>query len=81
MERTAILTKVQGIVVDRLGADLSAATEEAHIVDDLGADSLDRVDLIMEVEKQFNVAIPDAAAEGLETIGQVVDYIEKNQTG
>lgn len=73
-----IKSKVTKIIVDKLGVDESDVTLEASFTNDLGADSLDTVELIMEFEKEFNIAIPDDQAEKIGTVGQAVDYIEKN---
>ena len=62
----------------KLGVDQSEVTPEASFTNDLGADSLDTVELIMEFEKEFNIAIPDDQAEKIQTVGQAVDYVEKN---
>ncbi|MFO7869757.1 MAG: acyl carrier protein [Bacteroidales bacterium] len=73
-----IASKVQAIIVDKLGVDDSEVTPEANFTNDLGADSLDTVELIMEFEKEFNIAIPDEQAEGIATVGDAISYIEKN---
>ena len=73
-----IAAKVKSIIVDKLGVDEKEVTAEASFTNDLGADSLDTVELIMEFEKEFNIAIPDDQAEKISTVGQAVDYIEKN---
>lgn len=73
-----IKSKVTKIIVDKLGVDESEVTLEASFTNDLGADSLDTVELIMEFEKEFNIAIPDDQAEKIGTVGQAIDYIEKN---
>lgn len=73
-----IKSKVASIIVDKLGVDESEVTSEANFTNDLGADSLDTVELIMEFEKEFNIAIPDDQAEKIATVGQAVDYIEQN---
>ena len=77
-EMSDIKSKVTKIIVDKLGVDESEVTTEASFTNDLGADSLDTVELIMEFEKEFNIAIPDDQAEQIGTVGQAVDYIEKN---
>ena len=69
--------KVKDVIIDKLGVDESAITEEAHFVNDLGADSLDTVELIMEFEEEFSIEIPDEDAEKLQSVGQAVDYITK----
>ncbi len=73
-----IKSKVTKIIVDKLGVDESDVTMEANFTNDLGADSLDTVELIMEFEKEFNIAIPDDQAEKIGTVGSAVEYIEKN---
>jgi acyl carrier protein len=73
-----IKSKVVAIIVDKLGVEESEVTLEASFTNDLGADSLDTVELIMEFEKEFNIAIPDDQAEKIGTVGQAVDYIENN---
>ena len=73
-----IAEKVKAIIVDKLGVEMSEVTPEASFTNDLGADSLDTVELIMEFEKEFNIAIPDDQAEKIATVGQAVEYIEKN---
>jgi len=73
-----IATKVKAIIVDKLGVDEKEVTPEASFTNDLGADSLDTVELIMEFEKQFNIAIPDDKAEKISTVGDAIAYLEKN---
>jgi acyl carrier protein len=73
-----IKTRVISIIVDKLGVAESEVTNEASFTNDLGADSLDTVELIMEFEKEFNIAIPDEQAETIGTVGQAVSYLEKN---
>jgi acyl carrier protein len=73
-----IKSKVTKIIVDKLGVDESEVTLEASFTNDLGADSLDTVELIMEFEKEFNIAIPDDQAEKIGTVGQAIDYIQNN---
>ena len=73
-----ITTKVIAIVVDKLGVDESQVTPEANFTSDLGADSLDTVELIMELEKEFNISIPDDQAEKIATVGDAIAYIEEN---
>jgi len=73
-----IKSKVISIIVDKLGVDESEVTLEASFTNDLGADSLDTVELIMEFEKEFNIAIPDDQAENIATVGEAVKYIEDN---
>ena len=73
-----IATKVKEIIVDKLGVDESEVTSEASFTNDLGADSLDTVELIMEFEKEFNIGIPDDQAETISTVGDAIKYIEEN---
>ncbi|AYQ35827.1 MULTISPECIES: acyl carrier protein [Runella] len=73
-----IASKVKQIIVDKLGVDAAEVTDEASFTNDLGADSLDTVELIMEFEKEFNVSIPDDQAENIGTVGQAVKYLEEN---
>lgn len=74
-----IAEKVKSIIVDKLGVELSEATPEASFANDLGADSLDTVELIMEFEKEFNISIPDEAAEKIVTVGDAIKYLEENK--
>ena len=73
-----IANKVKSIIVDKLGVDEAEVTNEASFTNDLGADSLDTVELIMEFEKEFNIAIPDEQAEKISTVGDAIAYIETN---
>ena len=73
-----VTTKVKAIIVDKLGVDENEVTNEASFTNDLGADSLDTVELIMEFEKEFNIAIPDDQAEKIGTVGEAITYIEDN---
>jgi len=73
-----IAGSVKSIIVDKLGVDENEVTTEASFTNDLGADSLDTVELIMEFEKEFNIAIPDDQAEKIATVGDAVKYIEDN---
>ena len=73
-----IASKVKEIIVDKLGVDESEVTPEASFTNDLGADSLDTVELIMEFEKEFNISIPDEEAENIATVCQAIDFLEKN---
>ncbi len=72
-----IANKVKEIIVDKLGVDMSEVNEEAHFVNDLGADSLDTVELIMEFEKEFDISIPDEDAEKIQTVGDAIKYVEE----
>ena len=69
--------KVKEVIIDKLGVDEDAIKTEAHFVNDLGADSIDTVELIMEFEEEFGIEIPDEEAENITTVGSAVDYIEK----
>ena len=73
-----ISEKVKEIIVDKLGVDESEVTPEASFTNDLGADSLDTVELIMEFENEFNISIPDDQAEGIQTVGDAIKYVEEN---
>jgi len=73
-----IASRVKAIIVDKLGVDENEVRNEASFTNDLGADSLDTVELIMEFEKEFNIAIPDDQAEKITTVGEAIAYIEKN---
>jgi len=73
-----VQSKVVAIIVDKLGVEESEVTNEASFTNDLGADSLDTVELIMEFEKEFNIAIPDDQAENIQTVGDAVNYIAEN---
>ena len=73
------LEKVKEIVIDKLGVDSSKITSEAKFIDDLGADSLDTVELIMQFEEDFSLEIPDDDAENILSVKQAVDYIIKNK--
>ena len=70
-----IAEKVKAIIVDKLGVDESEVTNEANFINDLGADSLDTVELIMEFEKEFDIQIPDDKAEAIVTVGDAVSFI------
>jgi acyl carrier protein len=73
-----IASRVKAIIIDKLGVEESEITPESNFTNDLGADSLDTVELIMEFEKEFNIAIPDDQAEKIGTVGQAISYIEQN---
>ena len=74
-----ITSKVKEIIVDKLGVDAAEVTPEASFTKDLGADSLDTVELIMEFEKAFEITIPDEAAEKISTVGDAISFIKANQ--
>jgi acyl carrier protein len=77
----SIAEKVTKIIVDKLGVDESEVTPEASFTNDLGADSLDTVELIMEFEKEFDLSIPDEQAENIQTVGQAVEYLTSQTQG
>ena len=74
-----IASKVKAIIVDKLGVEESEVKNEASFTNDLGADSLDTVELIMEFEKEFGISIPDEEAEKIGTVGDAIAYIENNK--
>lgn len=74
-----VFDKVKGIIVDQLDVDADKVTVEANITEDLGADSLDVVDLVMSIEEEFDIEIPDEAVEKIKTVGDIVSYIDSNQ--
>ena len=73
-----LFEKVKGIIVEQLGTNADAVKLDASFIDDLGADSLDIVELIMALEEEFNTEIPDSDAEKIVTVGDVVDYIKEH---
>ena len=73
-----IANKVKKMVVDHLGVEESKVTDEANFIDDLGADSLDTVELVMAFEEEFGIEIPDDAAESIQTVGDAVNFINSN---
>jgi acyl carrier protein len=73
-----IENKINEIIVDKLGIEQSEITDSASFTNDLGADSLDTVELIMEFEKEFNISIPDEEAEKIQTVGDAVTYLKDN---
>ena len=77
-DTASVAERVKAIIVDKLGVDGAEVTNEANFIQDLGADSLDTVELIMEFEKDFEVSIPDEQAEKITTVGQAIDYIVAN---
>ncbi len=80
MERDKVVDEVRSILVEQLGVDASDVTEEASFQEDLNADSLDLVELIMEMEDRFKVKIPDEEAEKITTVGKAVDYVMAHQS-
>lgn len=74
-----VFEKVKSIVADQLDVEEEKVTAEASITEDLGADSLDVVDLVMSIEDEFEIEIPDEAVEGIKTVGDIVSYIESKQ--
>tara|TARA_B100001013_G_scaffold76418_1_gene40865 strand:- start:3162 stop:3395 length:234 start_codon:yes stop_codon:yes gene_type:complete len=74
-----ISSRVKAIIVDKLGVDANEVVPEASFTNDLGADSLDTVELIMEFEKEFDIQIPDDQAENIITVGQAIEFIEKSK--
>ncbi|MBC7221803.1 acyl carrier protein [Candidatus Bipolaricaulota bacterium] len=72
-----VANRVKEIIAEQLMVDLEEITEDSTFVDDLGADSLDRVELIMEFEEEFGIEIPDADAEKISTVGEAIAYIER----
>ena len=70
--------KVKEIIVEQLGVDANQVTDEASFVDDLGADSLDTVELVMALEEKFDIEIPDEDAEKITTVGDAIEYLKKN---
>lgn len=78
MSSEEVFDKVKEIIVEQLGVAEDAVTQESSFIDDLGADSLDIVELIMALEEEFDIEIPDSDAEKVVTVGDVVDYIKDN---
>lgn len=74
-----VFEKVKSIVADQLDVEEEKVTAEASITEELGADSLDVVDLVMSIEEEFDIEIPDEAVENIKTVGDIVSYIESNQ--
>ena len=75
-----IKAKIKKIVADHLGIEEEKVTEESSFIDDLGADSLDTVELVMAFEEEFNVEIPDDAAETIQTVGDAISFLEKQKS-
>ena len=78
MSTEEIFDKVKSIIVEQLGVSEASVTTDASFIDDLGADSLDIVELVMALEEEFDIEIPDADAEKVVTVGDVVEYIKEN---
>ncbi len=78
VETDEIFDKVRDVIVDQLNVDEGEVTEEASFIDDLGADSLDIVELVMALEENFGISIPDEEAENIKTVGDAVSYIAEN---
>ena len=72
-----LMDEVKKIIIEQLGVDESQVTSDAHFIDDLGADSLDTVELILSFEETFDISIPDEDAEKLETVGKAVEYLKE----
>ncbi|MGC8489573.1 MAG: acyl carrier protein [Clostridia bacterium] len=77
-DKDAVFDKVKEIIVDQLGVEEDEVTPQAHFIEDLGADSLDIVELVMALEEEFGLEIPDEEAEKISTVGDAVDYIREN---
>lgn len=78
MDKSAMQSKVTDIIANQLGVDKAIINAEANVVDDLGADSLDVVELVMALEEAFNLEIPDEDAEKIRTVKDIFDYLEKS---
>lgn len=78
---SSVTERVKKIIVDQLGVNPEQVTEEASFIDDLGADSLDTVELVMALEEEFGMEIPDEEAEKISTVKAAIEYIEKNKVG
>ena len=76
MSNQEVFSKVSKIIIDHLGVEEAKVTESANFIDDLGADSLDQVELVMAFEEEFGIEIPDEAAENITTVGSAVKYIQ-----
>ena len=74
---SSVAERVIDIVAEQLGVDKEKVNPETHFINDLGADSLDTVELVMELEEEFDINIPDEAAEKIETVGQAIQFIEE----
>ena len=80
MDRDEVASKTKEIIADKLTIDLGTVSETSKIVDDLGADSLDAVEIMMAVEEQFSILLEDKEAENIKTVGQAIDLIFKKRT-
>jgi acyl carrier protein len=78
MDREEILDKVKSVVVDQLNVEEDEVVEDASFIDDLGADSLGIVELVMALEEEFGISIPDEDAEGIRTVGDAISYVQAN---
>ncbi len=78
MSEKSIEEKVRDIIVDQLGVNVEQVVKEARFIEDLGADSLDTVELVMAFEEEFSIEVPDEEAEKLQTVGDVVTYVEEH---
>ena len=78
MDREEILDKVKAVVADQLNVEEDEVVEDASFIDDLGADSLGIVELVMALEEEFDISIPDEDAEGIKTVGDAISYIQAN---
>ena len=76
---SSVEDQVRGIIAEQLGVKKEKITRETHFVNDLGADSLDTVELVMELEEEFDISIPEDSAEKIQRVGEAIDYIEKAQ--
>ena len=77
-ENMSTFDKVKDVIIDKLGVEESAIKEDAHFVNDLGADSLDTVELVMAIEEEFETEVPDEVAENLHTVQNMLDYLAKS---
>ncbi len=75
------LEKLKKVVAEQLGVDVNEVTQESHFIDDLGADSLDTVELVMQLEEEYGLEIPDEDAEKIQTVGDVLKYIDEHGSG
>jgi acyl carrier protein len=81
MSDNSIADKVKDIIVEQLGVNPEQVNPEAKFIEDLGADSLDTVELVMAFEEEFSIEVPDEDAEKLQTVGDVITYVESNKEG